>query len=38
LYIECVTVVVDADNAGHRGADELASRLNQRAFQVEFWG
>ena len=37
-YIECVTVVVDDDNAGHRSADELASRLNQRALQVEFWG
>jgi hypothetical protein len=37
-YIECVTVVVDDDNAGLHSSDELASRLNQRGFQVEFWG
>jgi putative DNA primase/helicase len=37
-YIECVTVVVDNDNAGHRSTAELASHLDQRAFHVEFWG
>jgi hypothetical protein len=37
-YIECVTIVVDNDDAGHRSTDELASRLSERSFHVEFWG
>lgn len=37
-YVECVTVVVDDDAAGHRNTVDLAARLSRRGIQVEFWG
>ncbi len=35
-YIECVTIAVDDDNSGCRYAAELAARLSERSFHVEF--
>jgi Toprim domain len=34
-YIDCVRVMIDADDAGRRGAHELARRLLARNFHVE---
>jgi hypothetical protein len=36
-YVETVTVAVDADPAGKRGAQELAERLDLRGFEVRMY-
>lgn len=33
--LECVTIVADADDAGQRGANALATRLRSRGFSIE---
>ena len=36
-YTECVTIMVDADPAGHRGSAELAARLIACGIEVRRW-
>ncbi len=36
-HVECVTIQVDDDDAGHRGASDLASRLTARGIEVELF-
>jgi hypothetical protein len=33
-YVECITISMDADEAGQRGAYELAERIEARGFEV----
>lgn len=33
-WIECVTIMVDNDDAGRANADALAGRLERRGFRV----
>ena len=37
-WIDCVTVAAEADDAGRKGAAELAARLEARGVHVELRG